>query len=91
MPEAVLPADNRLLAFRADIQRLKDGRDLYVPPSFFTHSASQVRSASIEIEVAIEIGKLPKIDHDNDFDTDFDTEHPVTEEQICPILPHLHP
>jgi hypothetical protein len=32
--------------------------------------------AIIEIEIAIEIGKLPEIDFDHDFDFDTDSERP---------------
>ncbi len=34
----------------------------------------QGRATPIEIEIAIEIGKLPEIDFDHDFDFDIDTE-----------------
>jgi hypothetical protein len=39
-------------------------------------STPQGRATPIEIEIAIEIGKLTEIDFDHDFDFDFDTEQP---------------
>jgi hypothetical protein len=54
----------------------------------------QGRATPIEIEIAIEIGKLPEIDfdhdHDFDFDFDFDTELPGFENKnaLC-IAPSL--
>jgi hypothetical protein len=36
----------------------------------------QGRATPIEIEIAIEIGKLPEIDFDHDFDFDIDTDLP---------------
>ena len=39
--------------------------------------------AIIEIEIGIEIGKLPEIDFDHDFDFDTDPEHPWFENKIA--------
>ncbi len=39
----------------------------------------QGRATPIEIEIAIEIGKLPEIDFDHDFDFDLDSERPECE------------
>ncbi len=40
-------------------------------------------ATSIEIEIAIEIGKLPEIDFDHDFDFDSDSERPWFENKIA--------
>jgi hypothetical protein len=44
---------------------------------------SQGGPAIIEIEIAIEIGKLPRLDFDHDFDFDTDSELPRFENKLA--------
>jgi hypothetical protein len=44
---------------------------------------SQGGATPIEIEIAIEIGKLPEIDFDHDFDFDADSKRPWFENKIA--------
>jgi hypothetical protein len=50
----------------------------------------QGRATPIEIEIAIEIGKLPEIDFDHDFDFDIDTELPEFENKNA-LVPQALP
>jgi hypothetical protein len=73
-----------------DFAQVGFSRDTVYPGIFSLHNCNdfiilgcrllmrtpQGRATPIEIEIAIEIGKLPEIDFDHDFDFDIDTELP---------------